>query len=446
MGVEIKKGMADHCRSIIKLGVPIVVGQIGVILVGIFDNVMVGRYATDDLAAASFVNSLFNIPIFVGLGFAYGLTPLVGQAFGRKESSLSGALLKNSLLLNLAVGILLSLVMYILWLNIDRMGQPEELLPLIKDYYLLQLFSLPFLMLFNGFKQFSEGINNTKIPMYIMLMANLINIVGNSIFIYGIGPIPDLGVIGAGVSTLISRIAMLLIFVYIFYRSRHFHRYRRAMQFSSYGWLHIKSLSTMGSMIGLQMGMETALFSVTGVMVGWLGKVELASHQILAAVSTIGFMVYYGIGSAVSIRVSNYFGVGDYKNVRLAAKVGRYIILSSAALSSLIFLLARNDIAPLFTSDVEVMSCVNMLIATLIAYQFGDALQVNYSNSLRGISDVKMMALISFIGYFVIAIPTSYICGFIFDLGIKGIWIGYPVGLTIAGLMMWIRFVGRVRR
>lgn len=432
-----------HYKSIIELGVPIVIGQIGVILVGIFDNIMVGRYALEDLAAAAFVNNVFNMPIFFGLGFAYGLTPLIGQAIGRKDNTTSGSLLKNSLLLNFIIGILLSLAMFILWLNLDKMGQPEELMPLIKDYYLLQLTSIPFVMMFNGFKQFSDGINDTKTPMYIMLVANIINIIGNFILIYGLGSIPALGIVGAGISTLISRIFMLIAIAYIFFNSEKFRVYKDALLSSQYCKKHIIQLGKMGSMVGLQMGMETALFSITVVMIGWLGKIELATHQIMIAISTVGFMVYYGIGAAVAVKVSNYYGVKDFKNMHLAAKTGANIIFFLAFIASILFLIIRNDIALLFTSDPTVAHGVSVLVYTLIAYQFGDALQIAYANVLRGISDVVAMAIISFVGYFIIAIPVSYICGFVFNWGIQGVWIGYPVGLTITGIAMWMRFKSR---
>ncbi len=433
-----------HYRSIIRLGVPIIIGQLGIILVGILDNVMVGRFATEDLAAASFVNSVFSIPIFFGLGFAYGLTPLVGEAFGRRESGRSGALLKSSLLLNLVVGLLLAAIMTLIYLNVERMGQPEELIPLIKPYYLLQLASLPFVMLFNAFKQFSEGVNNSKMPMYVMLAANGVNLVGNALFIYGVGDLPAMGVVGAGIATLASRIFMFIAIAYIFLRSDAFKEYREAIFSTPFQRSELIPLGRMGSMIGLQMGMETTMFGLAGIMVGWLGKVELASHQVLVAISSVGFMVYYGIGAAISVRVSVFSGQQDVKNIALVGKAGANIVMTTALAVSVVLLISRQYVALIFTSDVAVIDMVSMLIFTLVAYQAGDALQVSYANALRGLQDVKAMAAISFVGYFVIALPVSYICGFIFNWGLQGVWIGYPVGLTIAGLMLWWRFKQKI--
>ena len=175
----------EHYRSLIRLGIPIVIGQIGIVVVGLADNIMIGQFDTLHLAAASFVNSAFNIPILFGLGFSYGLTPLIGQYFGRRDKFHVGQLLRNSLLVNFCIGLLLTLIMGVVWLNIDQLGQPEELLPLIRPYFSLQLASLVFVMLFNSFKQFADGITDTQTPMYIMLSANVLNIAGNYILIYG---------------------------------------------------------------------------------------------------------------------------------------------------------------------------------------------------------------------------------------------------------------------
>jgi len=435
----------EHYKALIQLGVPIVIGQIGIVVVGLADNIMVGQFNTLHLAAASFVNSTFNIPILFGLGFSYGLTPLVGQFFGRKDKFHVGQLLRNSLLVNGCVGILLTLIMTVVWFNIDKMGQPEELLPLIRPYFMLQLASLLFVMLFNSFKQFADGITDTKTPMYIMISANILNILGNYILIYGKLGIPALGVIGAGISTLTARIVMFIAFAVLFYRSIHYRRYLVGYKRSRYNITDILSLNKMGWMIGLQMGLETALFSVTGIMIGWLGSIALAAHQVMVAVSTLGFMIYYGVGAAVSVRVSNYFGRGDLLNVRRTTMAGFHLIICLAVLASTVFWFAQDIIGYLFTTSEEVINTVSTLVVILVAYQFGDALQITYANSLRGIGDVVSMAVISFIGYFLIAIPVCYICGFVLPWGITGIWIGYPVGLTLTGIMLCGRYYRKLK-
>ena len=441
----LQKYREDYSATI-KIGVPIVLGQLGIVVVGLVDNIMVGHFSTSDLAAASFVNSVFNIPILFGMGFSYGLTPLVGQFFGRGDKFRVGGLLRNSLLANFMIGLFLSVAMGIMYLNVHRMGQPEELLPLIRPYFLLQLTSLVFVMMFNSFKQFADGITDTKTSMWIMLSANLLNIIGNSLLIYGVWGLPALGLTGAGISTLASRIFMFVAFAILFFRKQSYRRYLVGYHRTTYNTGDLKVLNRMGMMVGLQMGMETALFSISGVMIGWLGTVPLAAHQVVASISTLGFMVYYGVGSAVSIRVSNFFGRGDIAGVRRATLAGTHLLGLLAISVSVFFLLVREHIGWLYTSSEDVVNLVAVLMVILVFYQFGDSLQIIFANALRGVADVTSMAVISFIGYFVIALPVSYICGFVLDWGIEGIWIGYPVGLTLTGGMMCWRFYHFLRQ
>ena len=436
----------EDYSATIKIGVPIVLGQLGIVVVGLVDNIMVGHFSTSDLAAASFVNSVFNIPILFGMGFSYGLTPLVGQFFGRGDKFRVGGLLRNSLLANFMIGLFLSVAMGIMYLNVHRMGQPEELLPLIRPYFLLQLTSLVFVMMFNSFKQFADGITDTKTSMWIMLSANLLNIIGNSLLIYGVWGLPALGLTGAGISTLASRIFMFVAFAILFFRKQSYRRYLVGYHRTTYNTGDLKVLNRMGMMVGLQMGMETALFSISGVMIGWLGTVPLAAHQVVASISTLGFMVYYGVGSAVSIRVSNFFGRGDIAGVRRATLAGTHLLGLLAISVSVFFLLVREHIGWLYTSSEEVVNLVAVLMVILVFYQFGDSLQIIFANALRGVADVTSMAVISFIGYFVIALPVSYICGFVLDWGIEGIWVGFPVGLTLTGGMMCWRFYHFLRK
>ena len=441
----LQKYREDYSATI-KIGVPIVLGQLGIVVVGLVDNIMVGHFSTSDLAAASFVNSVFNIPILFGMGFSYGLTPLVGQFFGRGDKFRVGGLLRNSLLANFMIGLFLSVVMGIMYLNVHRMGQPEELLPLIRPYFLLQLTSLVFVMMFNSFKQFADGITDTKTSMWIMLSANLLNIIGNSLLIYGVWGLPALGLTGAGISTLTSRIFMFVAFAILFFRKQSYRRYLVGYHRTTYNTGDLKVLNRMGMMVGLQMGMETALFSISGVMIGWLGTVPLAAHQVVASISTLGFMLYYGVGSAVSIRVSNFFGRGDIAGVRRATLAGTHLLGLLAISVSVFFLLVREHIGWLYTSSEEVVNLVAVLMVILVFYQFGDSLQIIFANALRGVADVTSMAVISFIGYFVIALPVSCICGFVLDWGIEGIWVGYPVGLTLTGGMMCWRFYHFLRK
>lgn len=295
-------GYKQHYKALIFLGLPIVIGQLGVIILGFADTLMIGHHSTEELGAASFVNNVFTLCIIFSTGFSYGLTPIVGSLYGNRRFAEAGQALRCSLVANVLVALLLTFVMTVVYFNVERLGQPEELIPLIKPYYLVLLASLVFVMLFNGFKQFTDGITDTKTAMWILLGGNALNIVGNYILINGKLGFPELGLLGAGISTLFSRIAMVAVFAVIVLRSRRFLRYR--VGFLRMGWSFpvFRQLNALGWPVGLQMGMETASFSLSAIMVGWLGTIALASHQIMLTISQFTFMMYYGMGAAVAVR------------------------------------------------------------------------------------------------------------------------------------------------
>lgn len=430
----------EHYKALIFLGLPIVIGQIGVIVLGFADTLMIGHHSTLELGAASFVNNVFNLAIIFSTGFSYGLTPIVGGLYGTHQFAPAGQALRNSLLANLMVALLLTLCMTVLYLNVGNLGQPEELLPLIKPYYLVLLASLVFVMLFNGFKQFTDGITDTKTAMWILLGGNVMNIIGNYLLIYGKAGLPELGLLGAGISTLFSRIMMVVVFVLIFLNSPRFAPYKAG--FYARGWSKtvFRRLNALGWPIAFQMGMETASFSLSAVMIGWLGTIALASHQVMLAISQFTFMMYYGMGAAVAVRVSNFNGQHDIVNVRRSAYAGFHLMMALGTILSFIVFLCRNYLGGWFTDSPEVAAMVTSLIFPFLIYQFGDGLQITFANALRGIADVKLMMLIAFIAYFLISLPVGYLCGFVLHWGIVGVWMAFPFGLTSAGLMLWLRF------
>ena len=429
-----------HYKALFKLGLPIVIGQLGMIVLGFADTLMIGHHSTEDLAGASFVNNMFNLAIIFATGFSYGLTPIVGSLFGKGEKEAVGRTLKNALLVNGLIGILLTLVMGALYLNIHRLGQPEELLPLMRPYYIVLLISLIFVMLFNAFKQFSDGITDTKTPMWLLIGGNALNIFGNWVLIYGHFGFPEMGLLGAGIATLTSRMLMLVIFVVLFFSGQRYRPYKEGFQEGKLNRSDFLQLNKLGWPVGLQMGMETASFSLATIMVGWLGAIALAAHQVMLTIGQLGYMMYYGMAAAVAVRVSNFHGQKDTESVRHSASAGFHLILLMAICVSIPLFLLRNEIGGWFTDNDEVTLLVASLIVPFIIYQFGDGMQCNYSNALRGIADVKPVMYIAIIAYFIISLPAGYLFGFVFDWGLTGIWLSFPFGLTSAGLMFWWRF------
>ena len=429
-----------HYRSLLSLGLPIMIGQLGMIILGFADTMMVGHHSTTELGAASFVNNIINLVIITATGFSYGLTPIVGGLFGREELPQAGRALRCALLANLMAGAIMMAALGILYFNVDNIGQPKELLPYIKPYYLVLLASIPFVMLFNAFKQFTDSITETRTSMWILLSGNLLNIIGNYVLIYGKAGMPEMGVVGAGVATLLSRVVMVALFLFVFLSKKKMRPYREG--FFVLGWSRqlVRRLISLGTPIALEMGMETASFSLSIIMVGWLGTIALASHQVMITISQFTFMVYYGLGAAVAVRTSYFNGQDDRDNVRHTVVAGLQVMVALELLLSGIIFLLRNHIGGWFTDSAEVSSTVISLMVPFFIYQFGDGLQINYANALRGIADVKPLMVIAFIAFFVISLPVGYFCGFVLNFGLVGVWMAFPFGLTSAGVMMWYRF------
>lgn len=424
--------------QIARLGLPILVGQVGMIVVGFADNIMVGRYSTQALASSSFVNGVFNTAIFACTGFTYGLTPLVGALFSQKRLNTIGGLMKTGLIINVIFSLMLTLIMGIIYLNIDRLGQPEELLPTIRPYFRLYLAGLLPITLFQVFAQWSWGIKNSSMPMWIIITSNVINILGNWLLIYGNGGFPELGLYGAGVSTLTARWFCATVIIAIFFLSRRNREYVAGFKSISPTWQRIKEINLTSWPVALQSTMESASFSVVALMAGWLGALELASFQVLIVISTLGFCIYYSIGSAIAVLVSNATGLGDRAGMRRVAFAGYHIMLLLVVCASLFIFTFNRYIIEAFTEDSAVIALTLTLIFPLLLYQVGDATQITFANALRGTSNVMPMLWIAFVSYVVVGIPSSYILGFKTDLGLYGLILSFSVSLFLAaGLFLY---------
>jgi MATE family multidrug resistance protein len=430
---------STHYKQIIRLGVPIMLGQLGIIITGFADNIMVGHHSMEELAAASFVNNFFTLASIFGMGFSYGLTPVVSIQAAQDKPEQVGETLKNGLFINFITGIGITLIMAVLLLNLERLNQPKELYSFIIPYYTLQLASIPFVMLFNAFKQFSDGIGDTVTPMWILLGSNFLNIVGNFLLIYGHGGFPEMGLYGAGIATLAARILCLLVFIGIFLSQAKYRIYRFGFKKAITRPTQALLLK-MGLPVGIQMGVESGSFSLSVLMMGWLGSIALAAHQIVCVVTTIGFMIYYGIGAAVAIRVSMCKGQNDLPNIRRSAFAGLHLMMCLVVTVMLIIWGCRHFMGFLFTDNIEVVHLAAVLAIPVVLYQIGDGLQILYANALRGIGDVKFLAYSAFICHFGLALPIGYLCGFVLDWGPLGIWCGFPFSLTLLGLVLGYRF------
>ena len=434
----IKKNYGNY-RTLLRLAIPIIIGQLGGIITGLADTIMVGQHSTEELAAASFVNNVLNAFIIFGTGFSFALTPLIGENLARDKKYVVAAWQKNSLVANLLLSIVLTGILGLTYVNIEHLGQPVELLPIIKPYFIVSMVSVIFVMLANSYRQFVEAITDPSVSMWVLLAGNLLNIAGNYVLIYGKFGFPEMGLLGAGYSTLASRIFMLVAFIIVFIIKPSYRPYRHGFRRMWVMPNRLMRITRIGLPIALQQGLEAATFSLTAIMVGWLGSVELAAHQVVIAISTISFTTYLGLGSATAIRTSFYKGKKDMQQVRNTTIAGVHLGIVVSFLTCVVLYIFRNEISYIFSDSQAVSSIVVMLLPILMLYQFVDGAQIVLANALRGLSDVKSIMWISFLTNFIIAIPAGYILGFPLDMGIQGIWMAYPIGFVFSVALLALR-------
>lgn len=432
--------------AILRLGTPILVGQVGQIVVGFADSAMVGHYSTDALAAASFVNNIFNIALLMCLGFTYGLTPLIGSLFAARRNEDIGATLNRGIRLNFLFSMVVTAVMGVVYLNVDKLGQPEHLLPLIRPYFLIYLSTVASIALFQTFAQTSYAVNASMMPMWVVLMCNVVNIAGNYLLIYGNMGMPELGLVGAGISTFISRWAAVVIIAVIFVVAKRYRPYRRAaLHPRGYGE-RMRVIFRTSMPVSLQMGFETASFSVSAVMAGWLGANELAAFQIFVIVGSLGFCVYYGMAAAMSVLVANASSCRDaHRHMRAIAGSGYVIILALATVACTVFMALGPHLIGIFTDDATVIALTVSMLIPLAVYQLGDATQINFANALRGTANVMPMVWIAFFSYVVVGIPVTYLMAFELGWGITGIAASFSVSLFTAGALFLYTFLRTTR-
>ncbi|MDP2335989.1 MAG: MATE family efflux transporter [Bacteroidota bacterium] len=433
-------------RKNLTLAIPVIFSQIGQVTVNLADNMMVGHVGTTELAAASFAINLFHVGMLFGLGITFGLTPLVGKSFSTKNQENIGSWFKNGVLVYFIASIVLCAAMSSVILLMDRMGQSKEVVEMAIPYYLIQVSSLIPLMLFFSVKQFFEGIGNTKLAMTITIAANLINIGLNYILIYGKLGFPAFGLNGAGYATLISRLIMPVIFVFVILRRQAFRIYLTEAIHSGFERLKIRRIISIGLPIGLQMVIEVLSFSLGAIMLGWISKESLAGHQIAISMASMTYMISFGMASATTIRVSHACGEHDRNELKQAIFASLHMVIAFMSLMGILFVLLRNQLPVLFTSDPEVIKVAAGLLIVGAFFQISDGIQVILLGALRGMADVRIPMFIAFFSYIVVSLPISYLLAFVFHFGYSGVWIGFVFGLSTAAVLFGLRLKNQVQK
>ncbi|EKD31694.1 MAG: hypothetical protein ACD_77C00272G0007 [uncultured bacterium] len=404
------------------------------------DSIMVGRLGTVPLAAVSFASAIIMNIMVIGIGLSISLTPLAGKFWARGDYRTVAGYFQNSIIVNFIVALLLVLILISIIPLLGLMGQPPEVVEVSINYYILVSISIIPMMIFLTSKQFMEGIGNTKIAMYITLIANVLNIALNYVFIYGKIGFPQMGATGAGIATLISRLVMPVIFAAILIRQI---KYRRFIYMFGKSALSLKKqfeLIKIGFPISGQMVIEFFSLSFITVMMGWIGTKALAANQIALTMINLTFMISNGIAGASTILVSHAIGMRDIAKARKSGFAGMHISLVFMGFSALMFLFFGEEISLLFTMDRDVIKIAGKIFIVVAMFELFDGLQVTALGALRGLPDVKKPMWMAVFSYLFISLPVAYVFGFVFDLGEAGLMSGFAFGLLAACVMFIMRF------
>lgn len=429
-------------RSILALGVPLIIGELGSICQQFADTMMVGHHSTEELAAAGFINSIFYFVIFLTLGMSYASTPLIASAFGKKDNVIVIKSLFESLIVNLLVGVFFVIVLLGFLYRLEIFNQPTEIIGYAEKYFRWIIWSVPFMTLFNGLKQYLDAIGRTQISMWVLILSNILNIGLNYCLIFGNCGFSDHGLEGAGISTFVARFFQMVVLSIIVFNTKSVKDIIHSKKIvvvkpTKEGVIHQIRL---GLPISGQLGLEIAAFNVCGIFMGWLGVISLAAHQAMFTLSTLCFQVLYGFGSAGSILISQFRGVNQWKNIRRTSHQTWLIGLVSVFILTSVISLFFKDFARIFTNDKDVVDVMWVILPWFIFYQIGDCTQITFANALRGIERTKPLIIIAAVAYLCFCIPLCYLFAFIMHLEAAGVWAGIPIGLSTAGVLFYWQF------
>lgn len=435
-----------HIKETVKLAVPVSIGQLGHTMMGFVDSLMVGKLGAAPLAAAALVNGLFFLILVIGIGMTMAITPLVAIAKGSKNNEECGVVLRQGLIVNVITAFLLLLLIYFGSDFIIYLNQPKDVEVLAISYLKILGFSVVPFMLFQIYRQFLEGLSDVKPPMYLAISANAVNAFLNWILIYGNLGFKAYGLDGAGYATTITRSLMAIALMMFVINSAKYKEYDPSLKFKSLNVKMIKKLVGIGLPSGFQYFLEVAAFSFGAIMVGWIGTIQLAAHQIAINLASATYMIILGISAAGTIRVGNAVGEKDIQKTRAAGFSALAIASSVMFVFGILFIIFRNYLPLIYINNSEVVELASSLLIVAALFQIFDGIQATAFGILRGLTDVKMPLIIVFASYWLFAIPVGYLLGFNFELGAVGVWIGYAVGLFSVALLLTIRFNSRSRK
>jgi len=423
-----------------KIAYPVMLGQLGHVMVGLVDNIMVGQLGAAQLAAISLGNSLVFIALSIGIGFSFAITPLIAEADGENNIETGRSFFHHGMILCGINGVLLFLLLLFIKPILYQLNQPPEVVELAIPYLEIVAFSMIPLMLFQGFKQFADGLSQTKYAMYATILANVVNVVFNYFLIYGIWIFPRLELEGAAIGTLISRFFMLWFLYVILKNKKKFKSYFVWSKKEHLNKAIFKRLFALGFPTALQMFFEVAIFTASIFLAGMLGTNAQAANQIALNLASMTFMIAVGFSVTATIRVGNQKGKKNFTELRRIAYSIFLMVLLIQALFALGFIGLKDILPTMYIDNLEVIGLAAGLLVVAAIFQLSDGLQVVLLGGLRGLQDVKIPTWICFIAYWLVGFPVCYYLGKEETLGVTGIWIGLFAGLTSSAFMLYIRF------
>ncbi|WP_460545331.1 MATE family efflux transporter [Echinicola sediminis] len=429
-----------HFSRTYHLAYPVMLSQLGHVMVGVADSMMVGRLGAEPLAAASLANSIFFVVMMFGTGISMAITPLVAAADGGGKLLKISRIFNHGFAINGFAGIFLFLLIVLAAPLLHYMNQPEKVVDLAIPYLGIITLSLIPVMFFQTFRQLLEGLSQTKQAMMITVLCNLVNIFLNWVLIFGHLGFSPMGLNGAGWATLISRVLMALIIWLYVWRAKRFRRYSIRFDFKRLYFPMFSKMLKIGVPTGFQFVFEVGAFSAAAIMMGWIGANALAAHQIAINLASISYMMAMGLSAAAMVRVGNQLGKNDIKTLREAGFTVFGMVLILMAVFAFLFVVLRNYLPLLYIDEVNVVEVTASLLVIAGLFQLSDGVQAVGLGALRGMADVTMPTVITLIAYWGIALPLGYFLAFHLGFKEQGVWYGLLIGLTITGGLLLYRF------
>ena len=435
-----------HIKETLVLAGPVALSQLGHISVGVVDTLMAGQIDKEALAAATVALSVFYPLFMLYIGFSYGFTPLISQADGEGDTLKIARILKHALVLNIVIGIFLTGLLCSCIYVIPYLNQPAHIVQPATEFFAIIALSLIPVTVFQVFKQFIEGLGNTKQAMVVSILGNVVNVILIVVLVYGWYGLPKLGLNGIAYATLIARVFMAVALVLYFLFTDNYAHYRSAYRQTMIEWEHLVDVFKKSYPVGLQMSFEAGAFSLAAIFVGTFGTAQISAHQIALNLASVTYMIATGIAAAATVRVGFEYGRKEKTELQIAGKTAVVLAVAFMSTTALMFALLHKILPSFYTTDAEVIHIAGLLLWMVAFFQLSDGVQVVSMGSLRGMGDVVVPSSVAFMAYWVLGLPLGWFLAFVVGWEVYGIWVGLTVGLVFASIVLLVRFLRKSKQ